>query len=59
MEGFNEGEAKGEARGIIKGNNQTLSIIKDLNDSSNTIESISEKYGVTVELVREIQSVLG
>jgi predicted transposase YdaD len=55
MEGFTEGEA----RGIIKGNNQTLSIIKDLKDPSNTTESISEKYGVSVEFIREIQSLLG
>jgi predicted transposase YdaD len=67
MEVFTEGEARrkaigetvGESKGIIKGNNQTLSIIKDLKDSSNTIESISEKYGVSVEFVREIQSVMG
>jgi predicted transposase YdaD len=63
MEGFSEGEAKGEAkgeaRGIIKGTNHTLAIIRDLKDSSNTIESISEKYGVSVEFVREIQSLLG
>jgi predicted transposase/invertase (TIGR01784 family) len=62
MEGFSEGEAKGEARGeakgIIKGTNQTLAIIRDLKDPSNTIESISEKYGVTVDFVREIHSVL-
>ena len=67
MEGFTEGEARGkaleetlgEAKGIIKGNNQTLSIIKDLKDPSNTTESISEKYGVSVEFIREIQSLLG
>jgi predicted transposase YdaD len=67
MEGFSEGEAKGEARGevkgeargIIKGTNQTLAIIRDLKDSSNTLESISEKYGVTVEFVREVQTLLG
>ena len=59
LEGFSEGEAKGEAKGIIKGTNQTLWIMKDLKDSSNTLESISAKYGVSVEFVREIQSVLG
>lgn len=58
MEGFAEGEARGEANGIIKGSNLTLSIMKDLKDPSNTIESISEKYGVSVEFVREVQAAL-
>jgi predicted transposase YdaD len=50
MEGFTEGE--------VKGSNLTLSIMKELKDPSNSIESISEKYGVSVEFVREIQSVV-
>jgi hypothetical protein len=71
MEAFTEGKAKGEARGkalgetrgeakgIIMGTNQTLAIIRDLKDPSNTTESISEKYAVSDEFVREIQSLLG
>lgn len=55
MEGFTEGEAKG----LLKGSNLTLSIMKDLKDPSNTIESISKKYGVSVEFVKEVQSVMG
>ncbi|MFN5422616.1 MAG: Rpn family recombination-promoting nuclease/putative transposase [bacterium] len=55
LEAFTDGEAKG----ILKGSNQTLSIMKDLKDSSNNLESISEKYGVSVEFVREVQSVMG
>ena len=51
LEAFTEGEAKGS--------NQTLSIIKDLKDPSNTIESIAEKYGVSVEFVKEAQALLG
>jgi hypothetical protein len=51
MEGFTEGEARGS--------NQTLSIMKDLKDPSNNIASISEKYRVSVEFVREVQSVMG
>ena len=58
MEGFSEGEVKGEAKGIIKGTNQTLAIIRDLKDPSNTIESISEKYGVSVEFVREVKTMM-
>jgi predicted transposase/invertase (TIGR01784 family) len=59
LEGFTEGEAKGEAKGILKGSNQTLSIMKDLKDPTNSIASISEKYGVSVEFVKEVQSVMG
>ena len=58
-EGEANGEARGEANGILKGSNLTLSIMKDLKDPSNTIESISEKYGVSVEFVREVQSNMG
>jgi predicted transposase YdaD len=62
LEAYTEGElngkAIGEANGILKGSNQTLSIMKELKDPSNSIESISEKYGVSAEFVREIQSVM-
>jgi predicted transposase/invertase (TIGR01784 family) len=59
LEAYTEGEANGEANGILKGSNLTLSIMKDLKDQSNTIESISEKYVVSVEFVREVQSNMG
>ncbi|MFN5422615.1 MAG: hypothetical protein ACK5AO_05060 [bacterium] len=60
LKGYAEGEAKGESTGksdgIKEGSKITISIIRDLKDPSTCI---AEKYGVSVEFVREVQAVLG
>ena len=54
-----EAKEEGREEGIKEGINITLCIIEDLADSSNTIESIGEKYNVSIEKIKAILASVG